>query len=160
MIKTKNALLISLLLPILALATLTAYKRHVLNAGSEIILPISGYDPRDLLSGHYLIYRIDYGVNDICSGNTIGKQSGYVCLEPKMFSFDQPIACMKLIRGVCNYNRFEAGIEKYYVPEDKAKKLEERIMSKSASIVLSTTPYGDAQVKDLLINNKSWTEQE
>ena len=36
--------------------------------GSEIILPISGFDPRDILSGHYLVYRIDYGIQnkDIC----------------------------------------------------------------------------------------------
>lgn len=158
MIQTKKALIIALLFPILALAALTAYKKYVLSFGDEIVLPISGYDPRDLLSGHYLIYQIDYGVGGICASNS-GQQTGYVCLEPKMFSYSSPEGCSKLIRGVCNYGRFEAGIEKYYVPEDKARKLEEQVRSKTASIVLSLTSGGQAQVKDLLVNGQSWKNQ-
>jgi uncharacterized membrane-anchored protein len=64
-----------------------------------------------------------------------------------------------LIRGVCKFSRFEAGIEKYYVSEDKAKHLEDQIRSKSASIVLSITRDGQAQVKDLLVNGQSWKNQ-
>lgn len=158
MIQTKKALIIALLFPILALMALTAYKKYVLSFGEEIILPISGYDPRDLLSGHYLIYQIDYGVHGVCTSNS-GQQAGYVCLAPKMFSYSPPDGCSKLIRGVCKLNRFEAGIEKYYVPEDKARYLEEQIRSKTASIVLSITRDGQAQVKDLLVNGQSWKNQ-
>lgn len=155
MMQTKRALIIALMFPILALVSLTAYKKYVLSVGQEIILPISGYDPRDLLSGHYLIYRIDYGVEGICASNS-APQTGFVCLEPKTFSYSAPQSCSKLIRGVCNNGRFEAGIEKYYVPEDQAKRLEEQIRSKPASIVLSVTQSGEAQVKDLLVNGQSW----
>ena len=158
MIRTKRALVIALIFPILALVALTAYKRYVLSFGSEVILPISGYDPRDLLAGHYLIYRIDYGVAGICSGNS-GQRTGYVCLEPKMFSYSAPGGCSKLIRGVCKGGRFEAGIEKYYVPEYKAKHLEDEVRSETASIVLSITHGGQAQVKDLLVNGESWKNQ-
>lgn len=155
MIQTKKALVASLMFPILALAILTAYKKYVLSFGEEIILPISGYDPRDLLSGHYLIYRIDYGVDGICSAS-LDQQIGYVCLEPKMFSYSTPQGCSKLIRGVCKSGQFEAGIEKYYVPEDKASDLEVQIRANKASIVLSVTHSGQAQVKDLLVNGQSW----
>lgn len=155
MIQTKKALVIALLFPIVALAALTAYKKYILSFGNEVVLPISGYDPRDLLSGHYLIYRIEYGVDGICSDRS-GRRNGYVCLEPKMFSYVPPAGCTKLIRGVCNHGRFEAGIEKYYVPEDKARNLEKQIRSKSASIVLSVTSSGRVQVKDLLVDGQSW----
>lgn len=158
MIQTKRALVIALIFPIVALVALTAYKKYVLSFGIEIILPISGYDPRDLLSGHYLIYQIDYGVDGICAGNS-GQQTGYICLEPKMFSYSTPAGCSKLIRGTCNYGRFEAGIEKYYLPQGKAKDLEDQIRSKTASIVLSITQSGQAQVKDLLVNGESWKNQ-
>ena len=158
MIQTKRALVIALIFPIVALAALTAYKKYVLSFGEEITLPISGYDPRDLLSGHYLIYQIDYGVDGICSGNS-GQRTGYVCLQPKMFSFSAPEGCSKLIRGTCNYGRFEAGIEKYFVPQDKAKDLEAQVRSKTASIVLSFTHSGQAQVKDLLVDGESWKDQ-
>ncbi len=154
MIQTKKALILALLFPILALLLLATYKKYVLSFGEEVVLPISGYDPRDLLSGHYLIYRIDYGVYGICPAGT-GQETGYVCLSPKMFSYAPPEGCSKLIRGVCNYGRFEAGIEKYFIPENNAKNLEEQIRSKAASIVLSITPSGHAQVKDLLVGDQS-----
>ena len=30
------------------------------NSGVDIKLPVMGYDPRDLLSGHYIQYQIDW----------------------------------------------------------------------------------------------------
>lgn len=158
MIQSKRALVIALAFPIVALAALAAYKRSVLSFGNEVILPISGYDPRDLLAGHYLIYQIDYGLDGICSEKTT-ERVGYVCLEPKLFSYSLPEGCSKLIRGTCNYGRFEAGIEKYYVPQEKAKELEDQVRTNSASIVLSITEGGQAQVKDLLINGESWEKR-
>lgn len=158
MITSRRTLIIALLIPIAALAALTAYKKYVLSFGQEIVLPISGYDPRDLLSGHYLIYQVEYGVGSICGGGA-GPQTGFVCLSPKLFSYTAPNGCLKVIRGLCNNGRFEAGIEKYYIPEDKAKALEEKVRSKSASIVLSVTTDGQAQVKDLLIDGQPWKDQ-
>jgi uncharacterized membrane-anchored protein len=156
MMQTKKMLVMALLFPILALAALTAYREYVFSYGDEVTLPISGYDPRDLLAGHYLTYRIDYGIDGICSPPSAQQTTGFVCLEPKVFSYSAPKSCSKLIRGVCNYGRFEAGIERYYVPENQAKRLEEQIRAKTASIVLSVTHHGEAQVKDLLVNGQSW----
>jgi uncharacterized membrane-anchored protein len=157
MIPTKKRLTAALLFPILSLMALAAYKNSVVNFGQEVILPISGYDPRDLLSGHYLIYRIDYGIQGLCSED-FGQYEAHVCLEPLRYSLTRPEDCAKLIRGVCNSGRFEAGIEKYYVPEERALELEDKVRSKSASIVLALTPGGQAQVKDLLIDGHSWQE--
>lgn len=153
--QTKKMLLIALLFPILVLFALTLYKRHILTSGIEITLPISGYDPRDLLSGHYVIYTVEYGVPDICY-RAQDIQQGYVCLDNKSFSFSPPSHCIHFIRGTCNYGRFIAGIEKYYIPESAAPHLDKEVRAKTASIVISVTPSGQAQVKDLLINGKSW----
>lgn len=155
MIKNKNAFIIALVFPIIALLSLTAYKKYIVSVGKKIIFPISGYDPRDLLSGHYLVYSIDYGVENICPPHQ-GDSTGYVCLEPKMFSYSKPSNCLKFIRGICNANRFEAGVEKFYIPEDQANKLDKQIRTGAASIVLSVTPDGQAQVNDLLINGQPW----
>ncbi len=114
--------------------------------------------PDGLRSRPFFERQIDYGVPGVCSSNS-GQQTGYVCLAPRMFSYSPPDGCSKLIRGVCKFSRFEAGIEKYYVSEDKAKHLEDQIRSKSASIVLSITRDGQAQVKDLLVNGQSWKNQ-
>ena len=157
MINNKRILLLALAFPILALVSLTIYKKNILSTGVEVTFPITGYDPRDLLSGHYLIYRINYGIEDLCPSNT-ERLTAYVCIEPKKFSYLSPDGCSKFIRGVCNGNRFEAGVEKFFVPEDKAAQLDLDIRSGSASIVLSVTPDGRAQVKNLLINGLPWNQ--
>jgi len=158
MFQNKKNLIVALIVPILSLIALTSYKKYILAVGYEIILPISGYDPRDLLSGHYITYRIEYGISEICS-NQYESRIAYVCLEPnKSVNFSVPLSCTKMIEGECNYGQFKAGIEKYFAPEDKAKYLESQIRSKSASIVLSVTRNGRAQVKDLLLDGQPWKD--
>ena len=156
MIKSPKVLIIILAIPIIALFALVIYKKHILSVGKEVTLPIRGYDPRDLLSGHYLIYSIEYGVNDICLGTRKVKKTAYVCLEPKQFSFMRPEYCQLYIEGECKYGRFTAGIERYYIPQEKAKRLEDLVRSKKASIVLSVMRNGKAQIKDLLIDGQPW----
>ncbi len=151
--KTKILVFSALIVPIMALFSLTLYKRHILHIGQEVVLPISGYDPRDLLSGHYLIYTIEYGVQGLCPGS-FPKREAYVCLTHKYFSYSELEGCPLYIKGTCSYGRFNAGIEKYYVPENEAKDLEEKVRSKKAKLVLSVTKTGLAQIKNLIIENE------
>lgn len=155
MIRTKTAILLALLFPIVVLIAFTAYKKSILTYGREITLPISGYDPRNLLSGHYLRYRIEYGVANICF-RTPDYRPSYVCLDNKTFSLAEPRGCKLFIRGRCENGQFYAGIETYYIPENKAIELDEQVRFKRASIVISVATNGSAQVKDLLIDGKSW----
>lgn len=161
MIESNRKLIAVLVFPIIALMLLTGYKSYLLNTGREVTLPITGYDPRDLLSGHYLTYRVEYGVENICKG-MMGKMAmeAYVCLNPKQFSFSPLNNCLQMIRGTCrNSSRFEAGIERYYIPEEQASELDKLVRGGKASIVVSVQPSGKAQIKDLLINGKSWRSE-
>jgi len=162
MIESNRKLIAVLVFPILALMFLTGYKSYLWNTGQEVILPITGYDPRDLLSGHYLTYRVEYGIENLC-GNQNGHRKrgrdGYVCLNPKQFSFYPMDSCTLVIKGSCDgFNRFEAGIERYYIPEDRAKPLDKDVREGKASIVVSVQPSGKAQIKDLLIDGKPWRD--
>ena len=160
MIKSKKGVLVALMIPIVALAFLVGYKKYILSVGKEVTLPIVGYDPRDLLSGYYLTYQINYGVEGICTPQTkLQKKVGYICLDPKMFTYHWPNKCHLMIKGVCDYSRFNAGIERYYVSKKDAKRLESLVRSNKASIVLSVLRNGETQVKDLLINGRSWKDQ-
>lgn len=161
MIQTKKGVLIALIIPIVGWILLVAYKKHILSTGVEVTRPITAYDPRDLLSGHYLTYTVNYGVEDICKGVSIyyRKKTTYVCLKPPKFSLKWPNSCELVIRGVCNRGTFRAGIERYYVPKEEAKKLERLVRSNKASITFSVNKAGQAQVKDLLINGISWKKQ-
>ena len=160
MIKSKTTLLIVLIIPIIVLLALTLYKKYTFLTGRQVTLPITGYDPRAILSGYYLNYAIEYNIEDICHNKAYRENKhAYICLNPRKFSYVKPYNCDLLIKGVCNKLNFRAGIERYYVPKEHAKRLEKLVRSNKASIVLSIPKNGKAQVKDLLINGKSWKDQ-
>lgn len=125
--------------------------------GEEVTLSIEGYDPRDLLSGHYLTYRVIYGVNDVCNDNKYrSKKEGFICLDSKKFSYNRPYNCNLFIKGICKYKRFIAGIERFYIPQSAAVKLDRLVRDNKGKIVVSITKSGVAQVKKLLINDQAW----
>lgn len=160
--KSKKMLLLSLLFPILLLAGLTFRKQSVKSFGQTLVLPISGFDPRDLLSGHYLVYRIDYGF-DVCrtlSSKKTKDKFVFVCPKEQRVESFPPSSCQIAIRGTCFGSQFRAGVERYYVPEDEALRLEKLVQAGNASILLSVSKDGKAVVKDLLIEGRRWQELE
>lgn len=58
--RTRLSLAAALLLPLIALAASWAVTQHQAQQGQEWLIPIRGYDPRDLLRGHYVQYRYDW----------------------------------------------------------------------------------------------------
>lgn len=52
----------ALLLPLAVLAYSWAATHHLAGQGQDWLVPIQGYDPRDLLRGHYVQYRYDWPV--------------------------------------------------------------------------------------------------
>lgn len=59
-------------LPIIVLLCWMAALQFSLSTAEKIVLPVSGYDPRDLLSGHYLRVQVRYPENSPykdCCGN-------------------------------------------------------------------------------------------
>lgn len=147
--------IVSLALPIAVLLSLTAYKARIYHQGTEIVLPISGYDPRDLLAGHYITYRVDYGIEGLCSNHAHGR--GQVCISGSGNRFvadddgGSGYDCARFIKGECRYGRFNAGIERYYIPESKAADLDARVRKGGAKIRLAVSPSGHAVVKDLIL---------
>lgn len=52
----------ALLLPLIVLAYSWASTYRLAQQGQDWLIPIQGYDPRDLLRGHYVQYRYDWPV--------------------------------------------------------------------------------------------------
>lgn len=159
---------LSLMLPIAFLCGLVAVKQWTLHQGIDIKLPIEGFDPRDLLAGHYLTYSVNYGV-PVCADSTVGNIPdpfaghdipAYVCLKPAFFRFGKQFSpeCTLAIRGVCRMFRFEAGIERFYIPENYARPLDLAVRNKNGEIIVSITDSGTAMVKELLIDGRPWHE--
>ena len=97
----------------------------------EIVLPIQGYDPRDLLAGHYLSYQIKWEEAD----------------------------CTQFEDGVCPVETFPKEM-RFYVPEHQAARLERILLQKDPmvifQIVFAYKPHTTPIAKEMRINGFDW----
>ncbi len=153
------------LFPIILLLGMVGLNEYYFKTSQTVVLPVEGYDPRDLLSGHYLIYKVNYGLKcpvfERKNFKTRKKSSlkAYMCFQPeKQITFSPPSKnCTLFIKGHCGYKReFLTKVDRFYVPESKAQELEQLFMSaKEKKVVLSVTKKGHTLAKDILIDGKS-----
>jgi hypothetical protein len=134
--------IVALALPVLAMALLIGM--HIQNRGNGTLweVPVTGYDPRDLLRGHYLTFRYDWDweMSTSCKRG----EACILCLRenapgsrynPKVQivnAEDAPKQCAAFIQGHGNgsVNQFEIGpkkgngLRRYYIPEAEARRLD------------------------------------
>lgn len=149
-------LTLAIALPLAVLAFNAGWKLYERSQGIEIRLPIEGFDPRDLLSGHYLVYRVNYGLGEFCTDLNVGhNQPHTICLDPKQSTADE--SCTVPLSGVCQNSDFKASIERFYIPEQYATPLDQAVRDQKGEIII-TVKNGKAGVKDLMIEDKQWME--
>ena len=121
-----------LLFPFICASTWAMYYSFFVMNASQVVLPITGYDPRSFLAGHNIEYRIDWANAD----------------------------CNQLDwKGHCPKSDF-FGINRFYVPGDKAKRLESLINSNliSAEVVFAYKKGYRPIAKELLLNSLPWKD--
>ncbi len=146
-----------------------AYHAAVASWGQEVELAVVGYDPRDLLSGHYVQYRVDYGIEPCGGGEGDVAEPRCLCFE-RLGSFppvswyghcgDKPATCRNMLRGQCVGGRLEAGIERYYFPEEHRDLLAR--LPEGSSIKVRLDGSGGGQVVGLYVDGvavERWVEQ-
>jgi uncharacterized membrane-anchored protein len=131
--------------------------------GAEVRLPVRGFDPRDLLAGHYLTYAVDYGPLEICAREGyVETESTCVCLAQSTVSrlheaswagacSERVDACPVFIKGTCNAGRFEADIERFYFPETYSSEL--AVVPEQSSIEVSLTASGQGLVTGFYVGD-------
>ncbi|MCB1139535.1 MAG: GDYXXLXY domain-containing protein [Leptospiraceae bacterium] len=186
-------LIAALAFPILGLGGLMALKAYDQRAGIEMTLPVQGFDPRDILSGRYVTYRVDYGPEDRCSEYLFAQNFSperqdtaqekedlrYESLEKHQLCVCYPdpadprsaywsdcanldrSRCMVHIRGECEWNNFDAGIERFYVPETQANAYDQIVREKGADLVIKVNSEGKASIVDLKlpVSIEEWEKQ-
>lgn len=148
--------LLAVVAPLLVLVAWTSYHALIAKHGVRVELPISGYDPRDLLSGHYLRYQVEYGA-PIC-GDATQVRERCVCLTTPDSGnskalwhgpCDERPSCDAYLKGVCEHTRFVAGVERFYFPEAQTDLL--ALVPPKASIQLRLDGRGGAQVEAMQV---------
>ncbi|TGL62403.1 GDYXXLXY domain-containing protein [Leptospira sarikeiensis] len=174
--------IISIFLPILVLASVAFERELDLKNGKILILPITGYDPRDLLAGHYMQFQIDPKYStDICQRNDyvasvsgedtkesrLDKKEACVCFdsrepseyEVQFFSDCSEIltssSCWNYVKGECRYGNFQYPFRKYFIPEANAKELEDKLREPGARIQLRMDKEGNGLIEKIIFPEKS-----
>lgn len=146
-----------------------------LSRSTEVTLPIRGYDPRDLLRGHYLQYTVDYGLNTQLPMDAINRPLApeyCVCLaqDPSGLAHGtaitpcaerDPASCPLFIRGQASPRRVSggdqpnwslvAGIERFYIPDRYQEEL--ATIPDGAKIRVQVTRSGAAYVTEMVVGD-------
>ena len=156
---------LSLALPVLGVALLIARAEIVLRSGAPLLVPITGYDPRDLLEGHYLNFRYDW---DLDKGEPCFGGDCCLCVEPALASGGgdpkagprpraRSIRCDDAASCTHRLRTGEGGPPtRYYVPEDRAQALERVVRDRRAAVLLSVRRDGRAAIKELYLDGQPW----
>jgi uncharacterized membrane-anchored protein len=181
----KNKALIKMavmVLPVLAMVLLIGVNVYNQSTGTYWRVPVTGYDPRDLLRGHYITFRYDW---DIDNSHKVRGESA-LCLSaasegetfnPKAVLHSRPKAmesCSSYIIGEVTGSRFRIGagakrngdLTRFYIPEQHARMLDRMIRGWGAdadkydfSIALRVNGMGNAFIDDMFIDDvpiKDW----
>ena len=122
---------LALAFPISFLSAWAYYVNQAIKDAPEITIRAEGYDPRSLISGHYLYLRLNW----------------------------QDADCTQFEDDLCHPNRFES-IYKYYIPEEVAPVLEKQIQDQKVKVDLvfaypkNKSPY----LKDMLLDGIKWQD--
>ena len=119
-----------LLLPFMIMCAWALSYDRIIKSGTEVVLPITGYDPRNLLSGHYIEFQIAWS-------------------QANCYQADW--------KGACPRAAFN-GVSRYYIPESSARTLERFVNNSSVKteIVFAYKKGERPLAKRLLINGQSW----
>ncbi len=166
--KSKTLPLLSVVLPLLVMAGWVATIEWNLQSGQQVEFAVGGYDPRDLLSGHFVTYAVDYGSVPPCAEDAYRTQEQCVCLTQtpsstlwtatSTFSCDGAGTppCEVFIKGQCRYRRFVAGIERLYIPESYSSQL--AVLPPASTIRVRVSKSGLGRLETLLIGGRPYQE--
>ena len=155
-------------LPLLTLVFGTARSEIQLRTSEDWEFIVRGSDPRDLLRGHYINYRIEFGeqgsavcANDdpeCCLCLTRADETTFSALAPlPRVRRTSCVAARTTCDGVFQ-TRYISSLNRYYVPELRARGIERQLQAGfgegEARIVLAIDKMGRAQVKELRVGGQ------
>jgi len=167
----KNKLIfIAIALPLLIIFLSIVRAEYHVRSGEQWMFELQGYDPRDLLRGHYLqftiLYDWDKGKNecrsgiDCCLCLTKNSNPERTTVVPKVHNESCTTARNQCDGYILSSKQNE--LNRYYIPEESAKRAE-LLLTKArakqqAYLQVSINKKGEPAIVDLIIDNQSINE--
>jgi hypothetical protein len=171
------AVIATLALPVLALAALVGQQELQFADARILSVPLTGYDPRDLLQGHYILAQLDWNwEREPAVAEYVGADGALCVLS------DAPKPRVRFLAGWKTGDRIDSdcvlviagtgrssparfaptalddgyGLVHFYVPEDRASELEKLLQDRPGALTadLAVRSNGGAAIKSLRIDGK------
>ena len=178
----QKLLIIALIFPILVCTLLwgnAVAGKHVGQQNWQI--KMAGYDPRDLLYGHYLLFRYEWNVKDEKSSNEFMDELDYgeklcLCLNKSDLGVKNPIAkpikCRSPERKQCQssikvfnygdgFSLTRGGMqEKYFIPEERASDIDRLFAQDDHDFYMDIMAHksGQVSVRQIYIGEQTLEE--
>jgi len=139
-------------------------REEIRRRGSRIHLPIEGYDPRDLLSGHYVRFQLVAAREAATYLEPRGASAPQMfCIEPKEGLYHVTSlrtgsagSCSPFLRANLNeWAHWDFGVDRFYVDERLANEARWIQANPNTYLVATVDNSGAVHPVDLVINGKS-----
>lgn len=154
--------LFAVALPFVVLCLLIVRAEYHIRQGEQWSFELQGYDPRDLLRGHYLRLRVSYDMDRGASACKAGEEC-CLCLNktearvPKVHETSCAVAKAQCDGFMLSSSR--NSLSRYYIPETEARRAEKILAEagskRAAFLNVSINDQGEPAITDLIIGNQS-----
>jgi uncharacterized membrane-anchored protein len=161
---SRNALIAALVAPLFVLVLGIVRAENHLADAKRWQFEITGYDPRDMLRGHYLQYRLalnEHAGNPTCSDDTEGNCCFCLTTRGDDIPPDVERTTCDSAQGRCQGilpTHYLTELQRYYIPEASADVLTTRLRDAAAAhrarLVVAIDANGKPQVDALLVSGK------
>lgn len=160
---------LTLALPLVVLAGIAAEAALTRANYPSFEVRIQGYDPRDPLRGHYLLFRPDWAWADESAATCPGDTGCCLCLtggpvDPAASlvacgpDTPAPASCLAVVSGYWRgaTDVWVQDLDRYFVPEAHARRLETLLREDAHAfrIAFAVTPGGRALIRNLTVDGK------
>lgn len=134
-------------------------REEIVRTGEQVALPVHGYDPRDLLSGHYVQFRLVAGRETQALERPDGKVS--VCLsrdENGMHHVSHlraPGEACTFITGTSAPYHVDFGVDRFYVDERRASEVGTVAEGPTTYLLATIDGSGTIHPVDLVVGGRS-----
>lgn len=153
--------LLVLAIPFLVMLAMIGVNHNNMTAYKEYRFPITGYDPRDLLRGHYMTFRYVWpdDATDMFKDNTYPRtEKVCACLSGETIEpavrFDACVstdkrqkACKAGIQVDGGHGQPSEDLRQYYIPEEHAPMLERMLRSGKYKFEVGIMPRPDHEAQ-------------
>ena len=144
------------LIPVLGITFFLAQTQYQFSTGLVYRVKIKGYDPRDLLHGHYLRYTFDLPKNKkyIAAAKYCFTHQTSTDYQLKIIPSNSDLT---MCSSVIKYSKLNKS-HKYFIPEKSARELEQKLRSGqvTATVDLILHNTRNFTVGQLYFNDQPW----